>query len=344
MNDTWTFEAGDWYSSTAPLVQTLTVGAGEVTSIAFPIRVEKVGAHALTVVAEGSSLSDAVRRTARVLPGGQVVLESLIVEQPPALRPHAAATRYARMRNVWWVPTIPELVGWLRDAGFVEIRVVDVTPTSTQEQRQTEWMPFAVLGGMAGYAIGYFALDWVAPLIEEGGRWELKGDPSEGALITAAAKAGIEKTDLEAQSPRVDEIPFSSERKRMTTLNHRTSEVVAYSKGAPEIILASCSSQRMGDDVGTLEPDDRERLERMIASMAADALRVLANPEISWETLELPYSGSYVFRHSALWPDRFDYILVVDFGDHRNPLPELLQPRHTGSYFVIYENRRRPRD
>ncbi len=115
-----------------------------------------------------------------------------------------------------------------------------------------------------------------AELVEQDSRWDVKGDPSEGALITAAAKAGIAKTDLEAQAPRVDEIPFSSERKRMTTLNRRASEIVAYSKGAPEVILASCHMQRRGDDIVELHPDDREMLERASAAMAEDALRVLA--------------------------------------------------------------------
>ncbi|MDH3507912.1 MAG: cation-translocating P-type ATPase [Gammaproteobacteria bacterium] len=115
-----------------------------------------------------------------------------------------------------------------------------------------------------------------ADLVEEDGRWDARGDPSEGALISAAAKAGISKTVLETQCPRIDEIPFSSERKRMTTLIRRASESIAYSKGAPEVILASCNAWRVGDDVVELEPDDREMLERASTSMAAEALRVLA--------------------------------------------------------------------
>ncbi len=115
-----------------------------------------------------------------------------------------------------------------------------------------------------------------ADLVRDDGRWTTRGDPSEGALLAAAAKAGISKPILEAQLPRVDEIPFSSERKRMTTLNRRGSETVAYSKGAPEVILASCSTWRAGNEIVDLAPEDREFLERAIASMAADALRVLA--------------------------------------------------------------------
>src|SRR5574337_151981 len=72
---------------------------------------------------------------------------------------------------------------------------------------------------------------------EANGRWHVKGDPPEGALIAAAAKAGLNKADLDSQSPRVHEIPFTSETKRMTTLHSEPEGVVAYAKGAPEIIL-----------------------------------------------------------------------------------------------------------
>jgi tRNA (mo5U34)-methyltransferase len=75
-------------------------------------------------------------------PGGQVVLESLVVEGSAPLRPH---DRYARMRNVWHVPTPALLVDWLAQAGFVDARIVDVTATSFAEQRTTSWMRFESL-------------------------------------------------------------------------------------------------------------------------------------------------------------------------------------------------------
>jgi Ca2+-transporting ATPase len=75
------------------------------------------------------------------------------------------------------------------------------------------------------------------------GRWHVQGDPTEGALVTAAGKAGLHKSDLEARHPRVDEIPFTSESKRMTTLHRFPDGVVAFAKGAAEVILAACSRQ-----------------------------------------------------------------------------------------------------
>lgn len=77
-------------------------------------------------------------------PGGQLVLETIYVpgDEPYACTP---ADRYARMRNVWLLPTIPELSTWLRRCGFKKIEIVDRSITTTGEQRSTEWMPFESL-------------------------------------------------------------------------------------------------------------------------------------------------------------------------------------------------------
>ncbi len=77
-------------------------------------------------------------------PGGQLVLETIYVpgEESYACTP---ADRYARMRNVWLLPTIAELTTWLRRTGFDEIEVIDKSITTTDEQRSTEWMPFESL-------------------------------------------------------------------------------------------------------------------------------------------------------------------------------------------------------
>lgn len=76
--------------------------------------------------------------------GGELVLETLILpgDQHDTLQPEK---RYARMRNVWHLPTISALIEWLELAGLQRIRVVDITRTSSDEQRSTCWMPFESL-------------------------------------------------------------------------------------------------------------------------------------------------------------------------------------------------------
>lgn len=74
-------------------------------------------------------------------PRTTVVLESLVVDGGP-LEPR---DRYARMRNVWLVPDVQTLADWLHGAGFASVEVVDVSPTTTSEQRSTDWMPFESL-------------------------------------------------------------------------------------------------------------------------------------------------------------------------------------------------------
>lgn len=85
---------------------------------------------------------DHLRNTLR--PGGQLVLETIFVpgEESYACTP---ADRYARMRNVWLLPTIAELTTWLRRSGYVDIEIIDTAVTTTDEQRSTEWMTFESL-------------------------------------------------------------------------------------------------------------------------------------------------------------------------------------------------------
>ena len=111
---------------------------------------------------------------------------------------------------------------------------------------------------------------------EEDGSWELKGDPTEGAIIVAAAKAGLHKADLDDRFPRVGEIPFTSESKRMTTLHAVGDDRVAYAKGAPEVILDSCSRQLTSQGEVSLQDSDRKAILDAVREMAGDALRVLA--------------------------------------------------------------------
>ena len=111
---------------------------------------------------------------------------------------------------------------------------------------------------------------------EAHGGWHIKGDPTEGAMIVAAAKAGLQKDDLDLQFPRIGEIPFTSETKRMTTLHSVENGQVAYAKGAPETILDSCSRQLTEQGEVALGDADRDAILETVQQMAGEALRVLA--------------------------------------------------------------------
>ena len=108
------------------------------------------------------------------------------------------------------------------------------------------------------------------------------GDPTEVALFHAAEDRGYRKAELLAQSPRVAELPFDSDRKCMTTLHREGSDVLAFTKGAPEQVLALCEGQLAGDLRIALDPVVMlARADRM----AAAGLRVLAVAYRTWPAL-----------------------------------------------------------
>ena len=111
---------------------------------------------------------------------------------------------------------------------------------------------------------------------ERDGTWQVKGDPTEGAIVVAAAKAGLQKEELDSRHPRLHEIPFTSETKRMTTLHDGPDGTLACSKGAPEVILGSCTRQATADRDVALDDDSREEILAQARQFAAGALRVLA--------------------------------------------------------------------
>ncbi len=109
----------------------------------------------------------------------------------------------------------------------------------------------------------------------ETGEWQVIGDPTEGALVVLARKAGLGLDDA-AAAPRVGEIPFDSVRKRMTTFNRLGDRTVALVKGAPDSVLGRCTHVFEGGAVRPLTDARREEIARVNAQMAAGALRVLA--------------------------------------------------------------------
>ena len=120
-----------------------------------------------------------------------------------------------------------------------------------------------------------------AVLHEAGGAWKLEGDPTEGALLTLALKAGLERHHESESLPRVDAIPFESEHRFMATLHHdHAGHAFAFVKGAPERLLQMCVRQRVaGED----RPLDAGYWHRQVEALAAAGQRVLALAEAPME-------------------------------------------------------------
>lgn len=117
-----------------------------------------------------------------------------------------------------------------------------------------------------------------AVLQERGGRWVVHGDPTEGALIVAVRKAGLEAEVLNARLERIAEIPFSSERKLMSTVHNDTEQkerILAFTKGAPDVLLARCTHELVGDEIRSLTEERRAEILRRNEELAGEALRTL---------------------------------------------------------------------
>ncbi|MCG2634432.1 MAG: cation-transporting P-type ATPase [Gammaproteobacteria bacterium] len=113
-----------------------------------------------------------------------------------------------------------------------------------------------------------------ASLSEVDGQWLIQGDPTEGALVTLALKAGLEQSYCHTQYPRIDAIPFESQHRFMATLHHdHEGHGYIYLKGAPERVLEMCHQQRVG---GEDLPLDRAHWESCMNSMAERGQRLLA--------------------------------------------------------------------
>src|SRR3989338_7458394 len=102
------------------------------------------------------------------------------------------------------------------------------------------------------------------------------GDPTEGALLVSARKAGLDDERLHDQYPRLDEVEFTSERKKMTTVHKVGKGRAAYTKGAPEVVLAGCSKILVDGKVERLTVKEKEKIVSQNELFAKSALRVLA--------------------------------------------------------------------
>ncbi|GAB4560353.1 MAG: cation-translocating P-type ATPase [Anaerolineae bacterium] len=173
---------------------------------------------------------------------------------------------------------------------------------------------------------------------EDGHRvYRMVGDPTEGALVVAAAKAGLWKASLEEETPRVGEIPFEAERKRMTTIHvvERSDELarwilslstagdgvayVAFVKGAPDLIVERCTSVVKDGLLYPMTDADRERILSENARMASQALRVLAvayrvlpGPADEWHAEEVERDLIFVGLLGMIDPPRQEVKAAIE--------------------------------
>jgi Ca2+-transporting ATPase len=101
------------------------------------------------------------------------------------------------------------------------------------------------------------------------------GDPTEGAMAVVAMKAGFQRAELEKTMPRVQEIPFDSDRKRMTTIHQSDAGIFAFVKGAPDVVLDLCREIRHGGRAVALTDELKKEVLDQNRDMASHALRVL---------------------------------------------------------------------
>ncbi|MTI69741.1 MAG: calcium-translocating P-type ATPase, SERCA-type [Firmicutes bacterium] len=111
---------------------------------------------------------------------------------------------------------------------------------------------------------------------EKDGEKKTLGDPTETALVTLAYEKGLIKSEEENKTKRVNEIPFDSERKMMSTIHKNKNSLKVFTKGAPDRLIDKCSKILINDKVKDLTSEDKEKIKNANELMANDALRVLA--------------------------------------------------------------------
>ena len=146
-----------------------------------------------------------------------------------------------------------------------EIRVDGVPPTAPQSAWALELA--TVLLGCNN-----------AHLVHDDGTWRTIGDPTEGALLAAGAKAGGDRTRIEKEMPKQHELPFDSDRKRSTVIRQMPDGTLrALTNGAPGPLLDRCTHLYTGTGTRALGSEDREQIRSQITVMASQALRVLGS-------------------------------------------------------------------
>jgi Ca2+-transporting ATPase len=133
-----------------------------------------------------------------------------------------------------------------------------------------------------------------AKLIHESGVYKIQGDPTEAALLTLAAKAGLSIAALEEEYPFYAEIPFDSERKQMTIIRKKGDAFAAFVKGAPDVLLSNCTSLEENGITREITQSDRERILGINNEIADRAMRVLAVAYRKMDSIPVKYEARQI--------------------------------------------------
>lgn len=169
--------------------------------------------------------------------------------------------------------------------------------TGTGYDPSGEFCPEAGVGDMPGLTLALTAgaLCNDARLVHEAGKrgkgqsWRVSGDPTEGALLVAASKLGLDLGALAREHPRLDEMPFTPERRRMSVVVRHRGGRRAYIKGAPDTVLGMCSWVHAGPTRQALDAGKRRGLAAATEEMAGEGLRVLG---LAYRELSPDVSGA----------------------------------------------------
>ncbi|HML20157.1 MAG TPA: cation-translocating P-type ATPase [Aggregatilinea sp.] len=162
--------------------------------------------------------------------------------------------------------------------------------------------------------------------------YRMIGDPTEGAMVVAAAKAGLWRETSEQRYPRVNEIPFDSGRKRMSTIHQAPDggPFVVFTKGAPEIVLEHCDAMLENGTLVPMTPERREAVLEANTQMAHQALRVLAVAQREIDALPAEITPENI-------EEKLTFLGLIAMIDPARPevKPAIAKARHAGIRTVM---------
>jgi Ca2+-transporting ATPase len=168
-----------------------------------------------------------------------------------------------------------------------------------------------------------------AQLVRDGDIFKIIGDPTEAAILTAAAKADIWKEKAEKDRQFVEEIPFDAERKKMTIIRRDNGNLVAFVKGAPDVLLNDCTTIEQAGSVHNLTRNDIENVLNANNRLANDAMRVLG---LAYKELD---SDSTNYRAEVVEKDLTFVGLVAMIDPPREEVKKAIQDCKTAAIRTV---------